>query len=87
MLPTAFAQAIVCNSGNANTCNVNGVEIAFEMCQLVGKTLGISPSDEVVASTGVNWQTRSLIDPIADGIPVARGACSRMDSNGARKPL
>ena len=27
-----FAQAIICNSGNANTCNANGIEIAKETC-------------------------------------------------------
>ena len=29
------AQAVICNSGNANTCNANGVEIAEGMCALV----------------------------------------------------
>ena len=32
-----FAKAIICNSGNANTCNANGVEIAKEMSELVAK--------------------------------------------------
>ena len=26
-----FAQAVICNSGNANTCNANGIEIAEGM--------------------------------------------------------
>ena len=26
-----FAQAVICNSGNANTCNANGIEIAEHM--------------------------------------------------------
>ena len=30
------AQAVICNSGNANTCNANGIEIAEETCALVG---------------------------------------------------
>ena len=29
-----IAQAVICNSGNANTCNANGVEIAEGMCAL-----------------------------------------------------
>ena len=33
-----YAQAIVCNSGNANTCNADGVEIAEGMCALVKST-------------------------------------------------
>ena len=48
-----YAQAIVCNSGNANTCNADGVEIAEGMCSLVEKYTGIPANDVVVASTGV----------------------------------
>ena len=29
-----YARAILCNSGNANTCNADGVEIAEAMCSL-----------------------------------------------------
>ena len=47
------ARAIICNSGNANTCNFDGIEKAEKMCQLTADALGISPSDVVVASTGV----------------------------------
>ena len=63
-----YAQAIICNSGNANTCNANGVEIAEETCTLLGKELGIDKSDVVVASTGVIGQVLD-ITPIKDGIP------------------
>lgn len=48
-----YAQAIVCNSGNANTCNANGEEIAEGMCKLVSERTGIPAEDVVVASTGV----------------------------------
>ena len=58
------AQAVICNSGNANTCNANGIEIAEGMCALVEKATGISAKDVVVASTGVIGQPLSL-DPIA----------------------
>lgn len=61
------AQAIICNSGNANTCNANGVEIAEQTCQLLGDALGIDPTDVVVASTGVIGLPMS-IEPIAAGI-------------------
>ena len=30
-LSNGVAQAVICNSGNANTCNANGIEIAEEM--------------------------------------------------------
>lgn len=57
------AQAIICNSGNANTCNPNGIEIAEQMCKLVEKNLNINANDVIVASTGVIGQELS-IDPI-----------------------
>ena len=63
-----YAQAVICNSGNANTCNANGIEIAEEMCALISKELGISANDVIVASTGVIGQTLD-ITPIAEGIP------------------
>ncbi len=61
------AQAIICNSGNANTCNANGVEIAEQMCDLCGNALKIDPKDVVVASTGVIGQPLP-IEPIAEGM-------------------
>ena len=62
-----FAQAIICNSGNANTCNANGIEIAEEMSNILADTINISPSDIVVASTGVIGQPLD-ITPIKNGI-------------------
>ncbi len=63
-----YAQAVICNSGNANTCNANGVEVAEKTCQLTAKALNIDPKDVVVASTGVIGQPLD-ITPIANGIP------------------
>lgn len=62
------AQAVICNSGNANTCNANGVEIAQQTCKLLADELGINENDVVVASTGVIGQPLD-ITPIAQGIP------------------
>jgi len=62
------AQAIVCNSGNANTCNADGIEIAERMCGAAAKELGISPYDIVVASTGVIGQPLN-VDIITSGLP------------------
>ena len=62
------ARAIICNSGNANTCNADGEEKAAQMCKLVEQHTGISASDVVVASTGVIGQTLD-IKPIADAMP------------------
>ena len=67
------AQAMICNSGNANTCNENGIEIAEAMCAALGQTLGIAPEDVIVASTGVIGQPLPL-EPIVAGIgPLAAG--------------
>ena len=63
-----YAQAVICNSGNANTCNANGIEIAESTCALLAKQLGIEKTDVVVASTGVIGQPLD-ITPIASGIP------------------
>ena len=62
------AQAVICNSGNANTCNANGIEIAEKTCELLAKELGINAKDVVVASTGVIGQAMT-IEPFERGIP------------------
>ena len=67
-LQDGIAQAVICNSGNANTCNANGIEIAEAMSVLTANHLGVTPDDIIVASTGVIGQPLS-IDPIAAGLP------------------
>lgn len=67
-LTNGKAQAVICNSGNANTCNANGIEIAEKMSALLADAAGISADDVVVASTGVIGQPLN-IEPIAGGIP------------------
>ena len=62
------AQAIICNSGNANTCAPGGVEIAEETCRLTAEALGLAKSDIIVCSTGVIGQELS-IEPFKKGIP------------------
>ncbi|MBE6924652.1 MAG: bifunctional glutamate N-acetyltransferase/amino-acid acetyltransferase ArgJ [Ruminococcaceae bacterium] len=66
-IANGIAQAIICNSGNANTCNWNGIQIAEDMCALVEKSTGISANDVVVASTGVIGQVLD-ITPIANNM-------------------
>ena len=70
------AQAVICNSGNANTCNEDGVQKANRMCELTAKALKIDTRDVIVASTGVIGQTLP-IDPIAEGIPVLAASLSK----------
>ena len=58
------AQAVICNSGNANTCNADGVQVAEEMCRLAAQQLKIAPDAVAVASTGVIGQPLD-VTPIA----------------------
>ena len=62
-----IARAMICNSGNANTCNADGIQIAEAMCDLVYKATGIPAKDVIVASTGVIGQKLD-ITPIANGM-------------------
>ena len=66
-IANGIARAVICNSGNANTCNANGIEIAEGMCALVEQHTGIAANDVVVASTGVIGQPLDLT-PIAMGM-------------------
>ena len=75
-----YAQAVICNSGNANTCNANGIEIAEEMCQILGNELGIDAKDVVVASTGVIGQPLDIA-PIKNGVP---SLVKSLNNNGSK---
>ncbi len=78
-----YAQAVICNSGNANTCNANGIEIAEGMCALVEQHTGVSAKDVVVASTGVIGQVLD-ITPIAEGMEALTAGLSA--ENGGEAP-
>ena len=80
------AQAVLANSGNANTCNANGIEIAEAMCRLVADGTGISENDVVVASTGVIGQVLS-IDPIAKAMPALIAGLSEEGSDAAAQGI
>ena len=58
------ARAVICNSGNANTCNAKGIETAESMSALAAAALGISAQEVIVASTGVIGQPLDIA-PIA----------------------
>lgn len=76
------AQAVICNSGNANTCNANGIEIAMQMSKLTADALGIDDEDVVVASTGVIGQPLD-ITPIKNGIPSLKASLGKNSSEAA----
>lgn len=74
------AQAIICNSGNANTCNGDdGLGKAKKMAELQGKALNINTEDVLVASTGVIGVPLN-IEAIEKGIPELTKSLSK---NGA----
>ncbi len=75
-LNNGIAQAMLCNSGNANTCNADGIEIATQSCEILAKELSIAPEDVIVASTGVIGLPLS-IEPFKTGIPlIVKGLAS-----------
>jgi glutamate N-acetyltransferase/amino-acid N-acetyltransferase len=67
-LENGTAQAIICNSGNANTCNRDGIEIAEKMCACLSSHSDISENSIIVASTGVIGQPLDIA-PIQKAIP------------------
>ena len=85
-LANGVARAVICNSGNANTCNANGVEIAEQTCALAAQALGIDADDIVVASTGVIGQPLDIA-PIAAGIPALVEALSEDGSAEAAEGI
>ena len=78
-LADGYAQAIVVNSGNANTCAPNGVQLAKDVCALTAQALGVAEADVLPASTGVIGQAMS-IEPFQAGVP---DAASKLDSSPA----
>ncbi len=85
-LSNGMAQAVICNSGNANTCNANGIEIAEQMSDLLATELGIAASDVVVASTGVIGQPLN-ITPIQNGIPALAAGLSKDGGEAAAEGI
>ena len=85
-IANGYARAILCNSGNANTCNADGEEIAEKMCGLAADALGIAADDVVVASTGVIGQPLPIA-PIAEGMAPLVAALSRDGSDAAAEGI
>ncbi|WP_297520387.1 bifunctional ornithine acetyltransferase/N-acetylglutamate synthase [uncultured Clostridium sp.] len=53
-LENGIAQAVIINSGNANTCSgIDGLEKAYKMASLIAEECKIGMEDVLVASTGV----------------------------------
>ena len=80
------AQAVLCNSGNANTCNADGPAVARRMCELAASACGLDPRDVIVASTGVIGQ-RLDISPIEASIGALKNALSETGSRDAAEAI
>lgn len=85
-LQNGMAQAVICNSGNANTCNADGEEKARQMCSIIAKELNIAPDDVIVASTGVIGQVLP-IEPIANAAARLVSELSQSGSHDAAQAI
>ena len=85
-LADGTAQAVICNSGNANTCNADGIEIAEQMCRLAADVLQIKKDDVIVASTGVIGQPLDIA-PIAAGVEELAKGLSKEGSADATEGI
>ena len=86
-----YAQAVICNSGNANTCNADGIEIAEGMSELAAEALAqtgvqIPAEDVIVGSTGVIGEPLSL-DPVKAAIGGLAKALSYEGSSSAAEAI
>jgi len=80
------AQAVICNSGNANTCNADGIDIANKVSELAADALGLAPEDIVIASTGVIGLPME-IEPFATGIPTLVDGLAENNSEAAAEGI
>ncbi len=85
-LANGVAQAVIVNSGNANTCNADGVETAEKMCLIAADTLGVDPDDVIVASTGVIGQPLP-IEPVIKGAAMMKGKLSKSGGTNAAEAI
>ena len=81
------AQAVIVNSGNANTCNGEvGVEAARRMASLVAEHLPVKAQDVIVASTGVIG-VQLDVSPIEAGMEALVAGLSKSGSIDAREAI
>lgn len=85
-LENGVAQAVIVNSGNANTCNANGYDIANHMCLIAGETLGVKAEDVIVASTGVIGQPLP-IQPILKACVYMKGHLTKEGGTDAAEAI
>ena len=82
-IANGIEQAVICNSGNANTCNADGIEIAEKMSALVETYTGVDAGNVIVASTGVIGQPLNLAPIEAAMAELASGLSYTGDQDAA----
>ncbi len=80
------ARGILVNSGNANTCNADGLEVAEACCKIAAEATGLQAEDFVVASTGVIGQALS-VEPFKRGLPALAQNLSSEGGTAAAKAI
>lgn len=80
------AQAVIVNSGNANTCNSDGIEKAEKMCEIASEVLDVDKDNVIVASTGVIGEILP-IEPIIEGARKMRGTLSKEGGANAAEAI
>lgn len=85
-LKNGVAQAVIVNSGNANACNADGVQIAEKMCEIAAETLGVKADDVIVASTGVIGQPLP-IEPVIKGAAALKGNLTKDGGTNAAEAI
>lgn len=86
-LADGHAQAVIVNSGNANTCNGEaGIVAAKRMAALVAERLPVKAEDVVVASTGVIG-VQLDVSPIESGMEALVAGLSKAGSIDAREAI
>lgn len=85
-LKNGIAQAVIVNSGNANTCNADGIKVANRMCEIAGATLGVNPENVIVASTGVIGQSLP-VERVEEGAKLIKGTLSKQGGTNAAEAI
>ena len=86
-LENGRVQAIIINSGNANTCTgEEGKEKAFAMAEFIAKETGVDKNDVIVASTGVIG-VQLPVEKIKAGVPELVGKMSKAGHEDASQAI
>jgi len=83
---SGIARAIICNSGNANTCMADGIDKANTTCKELAGKLKIEAKKVIIASTGVIGQPLN-VEAIINGIPELVSNLSKSGNEAAAEGI